>query len=75
MLIYRELDSRACLAWFDVHKGGMLSCSDTRGSVDRGVAQQVYQYNVDAIMGCFLPWHDTVAFARMVQLLDLKGSR
>ncbi|CAM9439904.1 unnamed protein product [Ectocarpus sp. 6 AP-2014] len=36
---------------------------------------KVYQYNVDAVVECCLPWHDTVAFARMVQLLSLKGSR
>ncbi|CAM9429332.1 unnamed protein product, partial [Hapterophycus canaliculatus] len=36
---------------------------------------KVYQYNVDAVVECCLPWHDTLAFARMVQLLSLKGSR
>lgn len=36
---------------------------------------QIYEYNVDAVVECCLPWHDTVAFARMVQLLSLKGSR
>lgn len=33
----------------------------------------VYQYNVDALMGCMLPWHDTRSFVRIVQLIDLKS--
>lgn len=36
---------------------------------------KVYKHNVNAVVECCLPWHDTLAFARMVQLLSLKGSR
>ncbi|CAM9275172.1 unnamed protein product, partial [Sphacelaria rigidula] len=36
---------------------------------------KIYQYNVDAVVECCLPWHDTVAFARMVQLLNIKGTK
>ncbi|CAM9117936.1 unnamed protein product [Choristocarpus tenellus] len=36
---------------------------------------KVYQYNVDAVMECCLPWHDTKACARMIQLLSIGGTR
>jgi U3 small nucleolar RNA-associated protein 10 len=35
---------------------------------------KVYHYNVDAVVECILPWHDSNVFARMVQLLNLSQS-
>eukprot|EP00953_Heterococcus_sp_UTEX-ZZ885_P012423 7127-Heterococcus_DN1.PRE.2 len=35
---------------------------------------KVYHYNVDAVVECILPWHDSNVFVRMVQLLNLSQS-
>lgn len=34
---------------------------------------RINSYNVDSIMECMLPYHDTVLFARVLQLLPLKS--
>ncbi|KAG5192598.1 hypothetical protein JKP88DRAFT_351774 [Tribonema minus] len=31
----------------------------------------IYHHNVDAVVSCILPWHDSKVFVRMVQLLNL----
>lgn len=35
--------------------------------------RRVYEFNVEAVMTLFLPYHETPHFTKMVSILDLKS--
>lgn len=46
--------------------------SDVHNLLNELVSNRIYEFNIDAIMALFLPYHETPHFTKMVSILDIK---